>query len=223
MTIDASAPVAFPTDDPWLNGLFAPVADELDVGDLEVTGALPDRPARRLPAQRPEPGVRPHRPLPRVRRRRHDPRPHLRRRGRARYRNRWVDSRGRCRPSAGRATGPVRRPVGVRAAPTEAVTDEAGLTKNTANTHVVRHAGRILALMEGACPPSSRPSSSTVGEYDFGGRLEGAMTAHPKVDPGHRRDAVLRLQPVRRRSCASTWPTPPARSSAASTSTCPAR
>ena len=58
-----------------------------------------------------------------------------------------------------------------------------GPVKNTANTHVVRHAGRILALLEACGPTEIGTDLSTVGEYDFAGRLQGPMTAHPKIDP----------------------------------------
>ena len=36
--------------------------------------------------------------------------------------------------------------------PDPEVIAEGGMMKNTANTHVVRHGGRVLALMEGAPP-----------------------------------------------------------------------
>mmetsp|Transcript_6314 Transcript_6314/g.18936 ORF Transcript_6314/g.18936 Transcript_6314/m.18936 type:complete len:555 (-) Transcript_6314:363-2027(-) len=55
--------------------------------------------------------------------------------------------------------------------------------KNTANTSVVAHAGRLLALNEGGCPHVLRADLSTVGEETFGGKLEGTFTAHPKKDP----------------------------------------
>jgi carotenoid cleavage dioxygenase len=60
---------------------------------------------------------------------------------------------------------------------------EAGMVKNTANTNVIRHAGRILALMEGARPTELTAELDTVGEYDFDGSLVGPMTAHPRWDP----------------------------------------
>ncbi|MGZ4683611.1 MAG: carotenoid oxygenase family protein, partial [Acidimicrobiales bacterium] len=58
-----------------------------------------------------------------------------------------------------------------------------GIMKNTANTNVIRHAGRILALMEGAAPTELTTDLETVGEWDFDGALQGSMTAHPKWDP----------------------------------------
>ena len=53
----------------------------------------------------------------------------------------------------------------------------------TANTHVVSHAGRLLALEEGGLPYEMSASLDTFGPYDFGGRLRTPMTAHPKVCP----------------------------------------
>ena len=64
--------------------------------------------------------------------------------------------------------------------------DEQGqrdLTAGKANTHVVRHAGRILALDESSLPYELSPELETVGPFDFGGRLDTAMTAHPKICP----------------------------------------
>lgn len=56
--------------------------------------------------------------------------------------------------------------------------------KNAANTALVRHAGKCLALYEAGLPHEIHlPDLATVGEYDFAAKLEGPMTAHPKVDP----------------------------------------
>ncbi|MFC7645148.1 carotenoid oxygenase family protein [Streptosporangium lutulentum] len=57
------------------------------------------------------------------------------------------------------------------------------LTAVAANTSVVQHAGRILALVENGLPYEMTPELDTVGPWDFGGRLTTAMTAHPKQDP----------------------------------------
>jgi carotenoid cleavage dioxygenase len=55
--------------------------------------------------------------------------------------------------------------------------------KNVANTNVIRHAGRILALYEGGLPYELTLALETKGLWDFAGKLEDTMTAHPKVDP----------------------------------------
>jgi carotenoid cleavage dioxygenase len=57
------------------------------------------------------------------------------------------------------------------------------LTAVPANTHVVRHARRMFALVEVGLPYEVTPELDTVGPCDFGGRLTTAMTAHPKRDP----------------------------------------
>ncbi|MCY0949621.1 carotenoid oxygenase family protein [Streptomyces sp. H27-S2] len=57
------------------------------------------------------------------------------------------------------------------------------LTASTAGTHVIEHAGRILALSEAALPFELTADLETVGAHDFGGKLTSAMTAHPKEDP----------------------------------------
>lgn len=54
---------------------------------------------------------------------------------------------------------------------------------SAANTHIIRHAGRILALEEGAFPYEVTGDLETVGPHDYGGKLTTAMTAHPKICP----------------------------------------
>lgn len=56
-------------------------------------------------------------------------------------------------------------------------------TASAANTHVIGHGGRILALEEGAFPFELNGDLDTVGCHDFGGQLKTAMTAHPKICP----------------------------------------
>jgi carotenoid cleavage dioxygenase-like enzyme len=53
----------------------------------------------------------------------------------------------------------------------------------TANTNVVRHAGRVLALVETAAPVQVNDELETIGAFDFAGRLPHGMTAHPKTCP----------------------------------------
>ncbi|MHB8462428.1 MAG: carotenoid oxygenase family protein [Vulcanimicrobiaceae bacterium] len=60
---------------------------------------------------------------------------------------------------------------------------EHGLRGSVANTSVLAHAGRIFALVEVAFPREIRRDLSTVGPFDFGGKLTTPMTAHPKICP----------------------------------------
>lgn len=57
------------------------------------------------------------------------------------------------------------------------------MTSSKANTHVVGHAGKILALEEGHFPYVLDGDLTTVGPTDFGGLLTGSFTAHPKICP----------------------------------------
>jgi carotenoid cleavage dioxygenase-like enzyme len=57
------------------------------------------------------------------------------------------------------------------------------LHSSIANTHVVRHAGKTLALMEFSLPYEISNDLKTLGAYDFGGMLTDSMTAHPKICP----------------------------------------
>ena len=57
------------------------------------------------------------------------------------------------------------------------------MASSKANTHVVGHAGKILALEEGHFPYVLNGLLDTVGPTDFGGKLTGSFTAHPKICP----------------------------------------
>ena len=154
----------------YLVGNFAPVSDELTATDLPVEGAIPKELRGRLLRNGPNP-IAP------------DPAAYhwfmgdgmlhgieLRDGKAASYRNRWVRtdqalSLLREDPVPGQPDDVF--PVG----------------SSVANTHVVMHAGKIFALVEVCLPTQVRPDLSTVGRFDFGGKLRSAMTAHPKVDP----------------------------------------
>jgi carotenoid cleavage dioxygenase-like enzyme len=82
------------------------------------------------------------------------------------YRNRWVRTEGFEHPIA------LYNDDGTR-----------NLHSSIANTHVVRHAGKTLALMEFSLPYEISNDLETVGVYDFGGKLTDSMTAHPKICP----------------------------------------
>lgn len=98
------------------------------------------------------------------------------------YRNRWIRSRGLLAEIAlGRSVYPGLSDV--MNFPDESLVGDAGPIKNRANTHIVRHAGKLLALWEQGLPTEIAPDLSTVGEWDFSGKLQGPMTAHPRIDP----------------------------------------
>jgi len=98
------------------------------------------------------------------------------------FRNRWIRSRGlEAEARLGRSVYPGLSQV--MNFPDPALVGDAGPVKNPANTHIIRHAGRYLALWEGGLPTEVTASLDTVGEYDFDGKLRGSMTAHPRLDP----------------------------------------
>jgi carotenoid cleavage dioxygenase len=82
------------------------------------------------------------------------------------YRNRWI------RTDSFENPFPVYGPDGTR-----------NLRSSVANTHVVSHAGKTLALVESSLPYQITNDLETVGCYDFDGKLNDAMTAHPKICP----------------------------------------
>ena len=57
------------------------------------------------------------------------------------------------------------------------------LHASRANTNVVNHAGKTLALVESSLPYQITNELETLGAYDFGGKLVDSMTAHPKICP----------------------------------------
>jgi carotenoid cleavage dioxygenase len=155
---------------PSLSRAFTPVFDERDDADLRVAGALPACLRGVFMRNGPNPQFEP------------DPgyaypfdgtgmiHAIYLDQGRARYRNRWVMTRElEEERKAGR-----RIYNSTFAGPPNA---------NLANTNIVRHAGRVLALYEGGCPYEMDQALSTLGPCTFGGKLTGPFSAHPKIDP----------------------------------------
>ncbi|WP_420450734.1 carotenoid oxygenase family protein [Ilumatobacter sp.] len=148
----------------YVRGNYAPVADEVEAFELEVVGALPPELDGRFVRNGANPahGVPSHwfdgdGMLHGIRLRD----------GRAEwYRNRWV----RTKLLAGEERF-------------DPETFEFDLAAGRANTHVVRHAGRILALEEASLPNEVSPDLDTLGPFDFGGSLTTPCTAHPHVCP----------------------------------------
>ncbi|PBC83759.1 MULTISPECIES: carotenoid oxygenase family protein [unclassified Streptomyces] len=152
---------------PHMAGNFAPVKDEVTAYDLPVTGTIPPELTGWFLRNGPN---------PRDAASAHwffgDGMVHGLRLegGRAvSYRNRWV------------------RTSTFEGEPTVDAQGRRNLAAGVANTHIVRHAGRTLALVESSLPYEidCRPGHEmeTLGAHDFGGRLTTAMTAHPKTCP----------------------------------------
>jgi len=157
---------ADPTPPFYLQGNFAPVARELTALDLPVEGAIPPELRGLYLRNGPNP-------------RRGDP-------------GHWFAGDGMVhgvRLEAGRAAWYRNRWVRTRffddgddpqLVSADGVMDH---TVAKANTNVIRHAGRILALVESSFPTELTPELETLGLCDFGGRLTTSMTAHPKLCP----------------------------------------
>jgi carotenoid cleavage dioxygenase-like enzyme len=99
--------------------------------------------------------------------------------GRASYRNRWIRTpKWLAEHDAGRAlfAGFGRKlPDAPAATPSDC---------GVANTNIVFHAGRLLALEEGHLPTEIEPGTlNTRGYHDYGQAIAGPFTAHPKIDP----------------------------------------
>ncbi|MBW0088468.1 carotenoid oxygenase family protein [Pseudonocardia sp. KRD-184] len=168
-------------DNPYLLGVHAPVRDEITAGDLEVIGQIPrdlngvylrNGPNRRYDA----PG------------RYHwfdgDGMVHAMafEDGTARYRNRYVRTAAlTAEEAAGRAlwSGVMESPRG------NPVGTARGLPfKDSANTDLVHHDGRVLATWYLCGQPMSLDplSLETIGAETFLGTLRGDVMAHPKSD-----------------------------------------
>lgn len=99
--------------------------------------------------------------------------------GKVSYRNRWVRTeKWKADADAGEAL------FGTLGNPMTSDKRSQGVRYNVANTHIVQHAGRLLALEEGNPPFELDQDLSSLGLHTFDGKLPGPMTAHPKFDPG---------------------------------------
>ncbi|GAB3924168.1 retinal pigment epithelial membrane protein [Microlunatus endophyticus] len=152
----------------YLDGVFAPVPDEIDAYDLEVAGTLPPELDGRYIRNGPNPKLGAQAST-----------------GKGRH---WFGGAGMLhgvRLSGGRAEWYRNRWIDTSVPDGEPVTDVDGrdLRRTVANTHLIEHGGSLLALCEAGLPYEVSGDLETKGAYDFGGRLRTAMTAHPKTDP----------------------------------------
>jgi len=96
--------------------------------------------------------------------------------GKARYRNRWVRTpKWETEHAAGRSL------YGVFGNPITSDPSVMGTDSGVANTNIVWHAGRLLALEEGHKPFELDPL--TLAPRGYADDYRGKVTAHPKLDP----------------------------------------
>lgn len=162
-------------------GYFAPVRAEVDIDDLRVVeGAIPRDIHGAFHRVAPDPRFPPRAgddiwfngdgivTLFRF----HDGAVHMK--------QRWVHTdKFQLEAAAGRALfGAYRNPL----SDDPSVADR---YRGTANTNIIVHAGKLLALKEDSPPVAMDPLSlETFGYWDFDGRLTSpTFTAHPKLDP----------------------------------------
>ncbi|MBV6624474.1 MAG: carotenoid oxygenase family protein [Rivularia sp. (in: Bacteria)] len=161
---------------PFLEGNYAPVREEITADNLKIIGELPPDLSGMFVRNGPNPQWQPKGQY-------HwfdgDGMLHGVRisNGKASYRNRYVRTKGwQIEHQEGKAiwSGLLEPPQ---------MDNPHGAYKNVANTALVWHAGKFLALWEGGAPHSIKlPELDTFGEYNYNGKLQSAFTAHPKVD-----------------------------------------
>ena len=163
MTLEMDAPAEQRKQPFFMRGNYAPVPDEIESFDLKVEGAVPEGLDGVYLRNGPNPakGTPGHWFMG-------DGMLHGLRLGQGRahwYRNRWIQTKALAGKRMMDENFAVDYSVGV------------------ANTHVVPHNGQIYALVESSFPTRMSADLETLGTQDFGGKLNCAFTAHPKIDP----------------------------------------
>jgi carotenoid cleavage dioxygenase-like enzyme len=162
---------------PFLDGNFAPISEEISADALKIIGELPKGMNGMFVRNGPNPRWK---PIGQYHWFDGDGMLHGVQisNGKASYRNRYVRTKGfKIEQEAGKAvwSGLLEPPQ---------ANNPHGPGKNTANTALVCHAGQLLTLWEGGAPHNIKiPDLETVGEYTYDDKLTSAFTAHPKVDP----------------------------------------
>ena len=165
-------------DSPRLTGNFAPIRMECDLDDVIVRGEVPDDLDITYYRNGPDPQFAPageHHWFA------GDGMLHMFRveNGRVRYRNRWART-GKWKIERRERRSLINPFNPLDNDPLAAEATDDGL----ANTNVVWHGGKLLALEEIHAPFEFDPETlDSKGVWRFDGRFEGPMTAHPKIDP----------------------------------------
>lgn len=163
---------------PYLTGNFAPLRMECDLHDVIVRGEIPRDLDITYYRNGPDPQFAP-------RGDHHwfagDGMLHMFRvqNGSVQYKNRWVrTAKWKLEHREGRALYNAFNPLD-----NDPLTEDAE-DDGIANTNIVWHGSKLLALEEGHAPFEIDPQTlESKGGWRFGGQLEGPMTAHPKMDP----------------------------------------
>jgi carotenoid cleavage dioxygenase-like enzyme len=173
-----NAPVKIASSNPYLNGNFAPVPSEDDFAELKVTGEIPKGLAGAFFRNGPNPQFAPR-----------DDFHHwfagdgmihgiYVENGKARYRNRYVRTpKWELENKAGHAL------YGTFGNPMTSDPSVLGKDSGVANTNIVWHGGKLLALEEAHQPFALDPRTlESKGYLDYAGTAA-RFTAHPKIDP----------------------------------------
>jgi carotenoid cleavage dioxygenase len=176
--MEAAMAKAFPTDNPFLQGYYAPLHMECDAPNLPVTGEIPKTLRGSLYRNGPNPQFAPRGPY-------HwfsgDGMVHAFhiRDGHVAYLNRWVRT-----PQWQLENSEREGLSGAFGNPRFSDPRIVAMNSTKANTNIVWHGGRLLALEEAHAPYEMDPDTlASKGYCDFGGKLAGPVTAHPKIDP----------------------------------------
>jgi carotenoid cleavage dioxygenase len=169
---------AFPTDNPFLRGYYGPVNTEADAGHLQITGEMPKELLGTLYRNGPNPQFAPRGPY-------HwfggDGMIHAFHieNGNVSYKNRWVRTpKWEIENKEGEGLS------GTFGNPRYTDPRVMALNSTIANTNIVWHGGKLLALEEAHAPFALDPASLMPKGYEtFGDKLCGPFTAHPKMDP----------------------------------------
>ena len=173
---------AFPTDNPFLRGYYGPVNTEAESAHLHITGEMPKDLLGTLYRNGPNPQFAPRGPY-------HwfggDGMIHAFHieNGNVSYKNRWVRTpKWEIENKEGEGLS------GTFGNPRYTDPRVMALNSTIANTNIVWHGGKLLALEEAHAPFSLDPATlmpvGPDGGYEtWGNKLIGPFTAHPKLDP----------------------------------------
>jgi len=163
---------------PTLSGGYAPIQMECDVADLIVVGEIPKDLTGMLYRNSPNPQYAPRSPHHwfggdgMIHGFEFD-------NGRVSYKNRFVKTlKYELEKKAGRSLFNPSNPADI-----DSIV-EGTQFDGVANTNIIWHGGKLLAIEESHPPFELDPITlETIGPWKFGDKLVGPMTAHPKIDP----------------------------------------